>query len=191
MNYRKFDHFVRSFANESSRRDALRRLAGVGLALGVARLPDLAEAKKKRKRKGKNKKDKSVKPNEYGCFNVGDPCKSEADCCSGICEGKKCRAHHTGTCDQDEPGACEAGNPIDTLCNGKQCACIRTTGGSKFCGSVMLPTDCADCKKDADCEAQGFPSGTACVPYGGEFACAGACDSGMACFAPCGTPVPG
>jgi hypothetical protein len=192
LNHLQFDRLTRSIARHGSRRDVLRRLAGVGLALGVSRLPGLAEAKKGRKRKGR--KDKKAKPNAFGCLDVGDLCKSAAGCCSGICEGAKgkrtCQAHHAGTCDQREPGVCEAGNPADTLCNGEQCACVRTTGGSKFCATLFPPSDCADCTKDTDCEAQGFPEGTACVPYGGEFLCAGQCETGMACVAPCGTEPP-
>jgi hypothetical protein len=54
-----------------SRRDVVRGLARAGLGLGIARLPDLVEAKKKRKRKNKHKHAK-------------DPCQQQAQCAAAI-----------------------------------------------------------------------------------------------------------
>lgn len=181
MGQNRFAAVTRAVRSIPSRRDVLRGLAGAGLGLGIARLPDLAEAKKKRKRKHK-KKEKKVRPNEFGCFEVGDPCRSEADCCSGICEGKKgkltCRAHDTGTCKQD-------GQLVP--CNNRTtCGCLHTTAGSDICSELFVPggSACAACQRDADCLALGFPPGSACglspIP----------CESGMACFVPCGTVLP-
>jgi hypothetical protein len=195
MNTTPFTAVTRSLISLPSRRHILRSLAGAGLGLGSARLPDFVEANKKRKRKKKNKK---AKPNEFGCLSVDKTCKNSKQCCSGICEGKKgkrtCRAHGTGTCDQKAPGICTAPNPLLTRCNNSdQCACIRTTAGSNFCydQDADAGSDCADCQQDADCEALGFPPGTACAPvFAG--ACSGACETGMYCVVPCGTepPVP-
>jgi len=185
---------IRSLMRAPSRRDLLRGLAAAGLGLGAARLPDLAAAKKKRKRKHK-KKDRKPRPNAFGCFNVGAVCKSAEQCCSGICEGKKdkrqCRAHDTGTCNQQDPGMCEVGNIFDALCNGGlECGCFRTTGGSDVCAALFNVSQCADCQKDADCLALGFPPGTSCAPIGGEFACKEICIGGMACMQPCGSEPP-
>ncbi|MGH2618112.1 MAG: hypothetical protein ACRDJC_23030 [Thermomicrobiales bacterium] len=190
MNQNRVAVVTQSLTSLPSRRDVLRGLAGAGLGLGAARLPTMAAAKKKRK------KNKKPKPNQYGCLEVGDPCKTAGQCCSGICEGTKdkrtCRAHGTGTCNQKAPGVCEAGDVSDTLCNGQQCLCTRTTAGSKFCGSHAFPSACASCQRDADCVALGFPPGTACAPFTGEFACAGTCEEtgGMACLVPCGYVPP-
>jgi hypothetical protein len=157
--------------------------------LGVAG----GEAKKPHKPKHKPKK---AKPNEFGCLEVGDPCNNADQCCSGICQGKKgkkqCRAHGTGVCDQTAEGICTAANPNTTVCdNTNICACIRTTAGSNFCSQFEPDPKliCADCQKDADCVALGFPAGSACVPLG-IGSCAHACESGMACFPPCGVEFP-
>jgi hypothetical protein len=186
---KRFDALARTLISIASRRQLLRGLVAAGFGVDVARSPALVDARRKRKRKHK-KKEKKATPNEFGCFEVGDPCKSEADCCSGICEGKKCRAHDTGTCNQKAPGTCEAGNPLETLCNGRtDCACLRTTADSNAC--AQLGTDaCADCQKDADCAALGFPPGTACAPFAGDLACTGVCESGMVCTVPCGYTPP-
>jgi hypothetical protein len=183
-----FDDLIRALAG--SRRSLLS--GGLSLATGLLGIAN-TDARKKRKRKHKHKKKRTptATPNEFGCLEVGDPCTSEAQCCSGICEGKKgnktCRAHGTGTCDQDGPNFCTAAT---TLCyNSASCVCARTTAGSNFCGSGLLPSDCAVCQTDADCEALGFPAGSACVQWSSGF-CAGFCESGMACIAPCGTPAP-
>lgn len=175
-----------------SRRDVLRGLAAVGLGLGAVHLPALTEAKKKRKRKRK-KKQKPIKPNEYGCFEVGDPCHSADDCCSGICEGKKCRAHGTDVCRQDRPGVCTAGlDEVPSLGCGTNCWCFRTTAGSNFCAPGPRTSgqeDCTTCRKDADCIALGYPPGSACASVG-RGNCSGWCDTGMACLIPCGAEYP-
>jgi hypothetical protein len=192
MNKPHFDSVAQIMTNFPSRRNVLRGLAGMGFGLGIARLPDLVEAKKKRKRKRK-KKQKPARPNEFGCFEVGDPCTSVDDCCSGICEGKTCRAHGTGICRQDRVGVCSATTTdVPTFVCGNECYCFGTTAGSNFCAvapaGVGSPK-CADCKKDADCLALGFPDGSACVPVGLGH-CSGRCETGMACLVPCGVEFP-
>jgi hypothetical protein len=190
MDLDHFDQLARSLAWAPSRRHVLRGLASAGLGLAVVRPSPLVEAKKKRKRK---KKAKKAKPNEYGCLEVNDPCRSADDCCSGICEGKKCRAHDTGICRQDKTGACTASlNELPSLTCGNECYCFRTTAGSNFCAfppAAKGDPKCADCKKDADCLALGFPAGAACVPVGQGY-CTGRCETGMACLVPCGVDLP-
>ena len=151
------------------------------------------EAKKKRKRKKHRKRKPQAKPNSFGCLEVNDPCTSEADCCSGICEGKKCRAHGTDICRQDRPGVCTA-DPADvpSLGCGANCYCFRTTAGSNFCAPVVRTSgqeDCTTCQQDADCLALGYPPGSACAPVG-RGNCTGFCSSGMACLVPCGVEFP-
>jgi hypothetical protein len=103
LNQHRIAVVTRSLTSVPSRRDVLRGLVGAGLGLGAARLPAVVAAKKKRKKK--------VKPNAFGCLNVDAACKNADQCCSGICEGKKCRAHGIGTCDQKMPGACTNPDP--------------------------------------------------------------------------------
>lgn len=183
MNADRFDELLRVMTG--SRRMAL----GAALAaVGAGFVPGSDAAGKSRK-PGKAKKPK---PNVYGCLNVGARCKRAEQCCSGICEGKKgrrkCRAHDTGTCDQDAPGYCEAGNPYLAQCNGGGCLCFRTTGDSRFCaGSVV----CETCQRDADCLSLGYPPGSACAPVSGDLACEEICESGMACVTPCGLEMRG
>jgi hypothetical protein len=172
-----------------SRRDVLRGLSGLGLALGAARLPVVVDAKKRKHKK--KKKDKKAKPNAFGCLEVGDPCKNADQCCSGICEGKKCRSHDTGTCNQKGPEICSIDPPIALTCNNDAaCRCFGTTAGSIVCAQYAnQELNCADCQRDADCAALGFPSGSVCAPFT-VGACAGQCQSGMACLAPCGVELP-
>jgi hypothetical protein len=183
-----FDDLTRVLSG--TRRFALRGALAVATGwLGVRGV----DARKKRKHKRKKRKPKAV-PNEYGCLEVGAPCTTVNQCCSGVCEGKKCRAHDTGTCDQQADGVCEAGNYISTLCNGNLCLCARTTAGSKFCGNFdSLYDSCVNCQRDADCAALGFPAGSACVPFVGEHeVCKSVCEDtgGMACLPPCGYVAP-
>ena len=86
MDQLRLSTLSRSLTAVPSRRDVLRGLVGAGIGLGIGRVPEVAEAKKKRKRK---KQDKPHKPNAFGCLDVGDPCRTAGQCCSGICEGNR------------------------------------------------------------------------------------------------------
>jgi hypothetical protein len=174
----RFDALTRSL--RESRRSLLRG----ALALTAGRF-GVADAGARNKHKHK-KRRKKAKPNAFGCLSVGKSCQNADQCCSGICEGKTCRAHDTGTCDQKRPGYCAEGNPNDASCNGGKGVCFRTTAGSNVCINNFL---CAECKRDADCVALGYPAGAACVPVGGDLACADLCQEAeirMACVY--GTP---
>jgi hypothetical protein len=180
MDGSRFDALVQSHLG--SRRSLL---AG-GLGLAMLCRPAISGAKKKKHKRKKHRKMQPSTPNEFGCLEVDDPCTSDDGCCSSVCEGNKrrrtCRAHHTGTCARDQPGYCAVDNPELVLCNGENGgggACFRTTAGSNVCSNRF---ECEDCRRDADCEALGYPSGAACVPIEGDLLCANGCEeTGMAC----------
>jgi hypothetical protein len=191
MNPDRFDHLARWLGTRSSRRHLIVAIAGSALGVAATRATLVEARKGKRKRKHKAKKPR---PNAFGCLEVGDACKTADQCCSGICAGKKgkkqCRAHDTGPCDQGTPGLCESVSVTQTRCdNNANCFCIRTTADSHICGTTLAPSECVDCKKDADCAAMGFPPGTACASVA-EGNCAGLCETGTACIAPCGSMTP-
>jgi hypothetical protein len=179
MDAKRFDTFARVMARTTVCRRLFFGLALSPLAGFVAGgRRDEVTAKKRHK---KRRKPKKPKPNAFGCLEVGDPCANESQCCSGVCEGKKgkrtCRAHDTGTCNQED---------IVVPCNNRtNCGCFRTTAGSDVCAALFPPSACAECQRDADCEAMGFPPGSACglspIPCKG---------GNMACFVPCGADVP-
>lgn len=194
MNADRFGASIRALRATTSRRDIVRSLGAMGLGLGAIRLTRSADAKKKRRRK-KRKRIPNAKPNFYGCAEVGDACATANDCCSGVCEGKKdkktCQVHGAGTCDQETDGYCQAEDPEQTACNDVPgCFCWRTTAGSQFCDDFNgeSGTDCANCRKDADCEALGFPTGSACAPVIGRNCNLSPCE--MACLVPCGAEAP-
>jgi hypothetical protein len=198
----------------------MRGLAAVGLSLGLRALgwseAEAAKSKHKKKRKKRKGKKRAQTPpvatppfelpplvfNEYGCIEVGQPCRGDsALCCSGICEGaapaagqpdeSRCVAHDMGTCQQGGPGVCTSDAPQNLTCNNNaRCRCISTTAGSNVCAALRpLPEMCATCQRDADCIALGFPAGSACAPFS-EGHCGGACSSGMVCLTPCGFEAP-
>lgn len=155
-----FDRLIRSINPSSSRRGLVR---GVIASLGIAAVhgPGSAIARKKRKRK-------KLQFNEFGCVDVGNACRgNNANCCSGICEGKKpkkgkrdksrCVAHGDEGC-----------LPSDDICrftpvscgpaeNGQ---CFLTTGGAGYCAANA--PGCEPCRTDTDCEPL-FGPGAACV----------------------------
>lgn len=156
-----FDRLARRFATPRNRRQAAAAivLGGVtALDIGPVRLPNHASARKRKKK---------VAFNAFGCVDVGRFCRSAAQCCSGICRGKKrkrrCRAHDTGGCPVGFSGLICA-NPTTRVCTtstGKPGACYTTTGKAGYCGSAV---SCVACTKDADCQAIPFLGGrAACV----------------------------
>jgi hypothetical protein len=162
--------WTRSMRSLPSRRDIVRGLAGAGLGLGTVRLSDAVEAKnrngKKNKKKGKSKKHHQPVVNQFGCLNVGQPCKGDSTlCCSGICEGtapkkgkpdtSRCAAHNTGACTAQFDG-CQS---LVIGC-GTAGFCFRTTGQASFCGGPG--GECRACARDTDCEPSHGP-GAACV----------------------------
>ena len=181
MDADRFDTLTRSLTRAaSSRRRLLTRIARGALGGAAATLGlSVTEA------------------THFDCRHVGIACTRTRQCCSGICRGpqgkKTCRAHGAGTCKQGEPGICTAPQPELATCNNDaDCGCVVTTGGSSFCGDFFVPsgcgkacTDCAVCKRDADCVRKGFPPGSACAPFSAG-RCAGICESGTKCVVPCG-----
>jgi hypothetical protein len=160
-----FDALSRSWIEGTSRRAIL---GGIGTALGLAalRAPSAVDAKKKRR-----KATKKLRRNTYGCVDVGQACRgNDANCCSGICDGKKpkkgkkdksrCAGHDAGLCQVDE-ATCA---PLGTSC-GPLGVCDQTTGKACYC--VSIGGNCAVCAKDADCVALGWGANAACIPSEG------------------------
>jgi hypothetical protein len=181
MDQRHVDVLKRFLTSTPSRRHLLAGLASLGLGLRAARLPGSADAKKNR-----HPKAKTPKPvfNEFGCLDVGQPCRgNHALCCSGVCQGKKpkhgnpdkriCAAHHARSCSPRRDYCDLAQAPVNNLCNlpADTAFCVVTTGKAAFCASLLgfdAEIHCQDCAKDADCEALGFPPGSACVALSGR-----------------------
>jgi len=160
MDGHRFDRISKWLVTRNTRRSTVRALAAGAVAIGLGRLGlNEAAAKKKRKRK------KTLRKNEFGCVNVGKACRGkDANCCSGICQGKKpkkgkkdkskCAAHNVLDC---AVGANSClGNVIACGTNGH---CNQTTGQASFCGGASA---CFACTKDVDCEPD-FGPGAACI----------------------------
>lgn len=175
-----FDTVIRSLI--TSRRSlfggALALAGGwFGIAITVAR------NKRQKKNKGK-KKPKQLVINQYGCVDVGQPCRgNSSNCCSGICEGvapgkrkpdrSRCAAHNSSVC-QASSDLCSTGTGAICNANKPNRVCTLTTGNAGFCADfsphIEAGTDasfyCRDCSKDTDCQAE-FGAGAACVVYAG------------------------
>lgn len=168
MEQHRFDQIARTLSTLQSRRGLLG-----ALGLGALVLPETAGARKKKKKKAKF--------NEFGCVNVGDFCKNNSQCCSGLCEGKKgkkrCSAHDSSTC-QSGQNACDDAEavPCVSSAGALMAACDTTTGNAPYCSA---DGDCFPCKKDADCVAF-------CGPQAACIQCAACADEGVvtACVGP-------
>ena len=107
----------------------------------------------------RKKPNQTPQPNQYGCLDVGDPCKRASQCCSSICKGKPgkktCRAHDESIC-TPRRNICTTG--VAALCNGSNvsAACVLTTGKTAFCGDFTSGADqhCQRCSRDG-----GLPRG--------------------------------
>ena len=207
MDDNHFDDIIRFLTTLSSRRDLLRGATGAGLWLGSSRLPDVAEAKNTHhgKKNGKKRKKQFVPPplpvNEFGCLDVGQPCRGDSShCCSGICGGVAPKggrpdnsafvAHDVASC-TPEKNFCLAVNAVDSLCNlpSLTASCFLTTGSAGFCaeGTGFNPAvNCRVCSTDKECESFGFVAGSACVIIQGSPGCADVCAAtqGRGCMPP-------
>lgn len=165
MDSSRFDHFTRSLAGSR------RSLVGGTLALSLGLIGSSSiDARKKRKRKKPRHANgiPQAPPNAYGCLNVGDPCTSPGECCSGLCEGTKgrrtCRAHDAGDCQAGtELEACGGTEIPCTNGKGDDGVCATTTGNAGYC---LYTLDCYPCKTDVECQrANGgfFGPTAACV----------------------------
>jgi hypothetical protein len=168
---------TRSLTQLPTRRHVLRGLFGAGLGLGGAHLPDAAARKRRRPRF-----------NHFGCIDVGEKCYGkDADCCSGICQGKKarsrCVAHDSGLCTLQQD-SCEAGGGFVCDPNDKEdYFCVVTTGNAAFCGDFSEPPLaglCRDCRRDRDCRGE-FGPGAACIVLGDDCPEFCAATEGTAC----------
>lgn len=179
MDGKQFDHLIRLAAQPR------RSLFGWVLAgaAGFVAAPG-SEARKKQKRK--RKQQPTVTPNDFGCRNVGDPCASEAQCCSGLCEGKpgkrRCQAHDNGGCVAGATiSGCGGSDVACAIGPGEEGLCGTTTGNAAYC---MGPPFDYPCRTDLDCQmADGGRLGAraACIR------CAGA-TGGTICASVAGTP---
>lgn len=159
-----FDRLTRSLFSGSSRRGVVLSMGAV-LGLGATHIKDAAGAKKKK-----------LKMNQYGCVDVGKPCRGkDSACCSGICQGKKpkkgqkdksrCVAHDTRGCSVVHD-SCGPGDDFCTASDGYEFAkCFHTTGNAGHCS---LGAACLPCTRDTDC-VDACGQGAACV------VCPGAC----------------
>jgi hypothetical protein len=182
VNEHRFAIVTQSLNRLPSRRDLVRGLAGAGFGLAAARLPDSVTARQERRKR------KKARPNAFGCFNVGKPCKRAAQCCSSICERKRRRAHDTGTCVAGKhPASCGgASNVACTTSLEKAGFCATTTGNAGYC---IASGECFVCSTDAECQAAKngkYGSRAACVRCAGECTTTG----GTACVGPDTVEIP-
>lgn len=201
MDHLRFDALTRSLSAHASRRGLVQSLTGSSLAalVGLAVVVPDVDAKKKRRKKKKKKQPKLPAPvfNQFGCLDIGQPCRGVASlCCSGICEGlppKKgrqdtstCVAHNTGVCTA-ETEACELGVEVPCNPNAPRTNCSITTGNAPFCAAIDpdqgARPNCRSCTRDTDCQGE-FGPGAACVVLGGVCTALCLATGRTACFPP-------
>lgn len=182
----QFDQCIRSLTDAFRRRDLLQGLvAAAGLVATNSPWATDAKNKRRRKRNKKSRKNKKSRVNQFGCLDIGQPCRGNSTfCCSGVCQGAKpkqgerdrstCVAHDTGSC-QAGASVCSGTAITCTSTSGESGLCFTTTGNAGFCSAT---SDCFPCTKDADCQAV-CGAAAACVrceefcPDTGGTGCAG------------------
>jgi hypothetical protein len=175
MDTHRFDDLARLLGWPAARRRFVLGLAGAVGGL-TSHGPHSAVAKRR----------KEPRLNEFGCVNVGEPCRGrDRLCCSGVCQGKKpkegrkdrsrCVAHGASTCRAGQRDADQCSGAENVVCttstgatNGR---CNTTTGNAPYCAAELYGEPC---RKDADCQpncgeaaacilCSGSPSGRACA----------------------------
>ncbi len=197
MDQQRLTTWTSSVRSLPSRRDVLRGLAGAGLGLGSLRLSNdvVAEKHTRKLKKDKKKKRSQAVVNQYGCLNVGQPCRGDSTrCCSGICQGaapkkgkpdtSRCVAHNTSIC-KVTSDSCTTGLPVRCHATDPYRICLRTTGNAGFCAENPAGEPrCRNCRRDTDCQAE-FGPGAACVVLGGLCTTACLATGRTACLRPC------
>lgn len=159
MNEHRATSLARMLAGAPSRRHLLRGLAAAGLVWGAAPRPAAAANRRKK-----------IAFNEFGCINVGKLCKTDDQCCSGICQGKKgkkrCKAHGAAGCNpgvQDSSCGTDANPGTNVVCTtatgNADGLCGTTTGNAGYC---LYTGECYPCRKDAECQEYCGPK-AACI----------------------------
>ncbi|MCC7024100.1 MAG: hypothetical protein IT338_14850 [Thermomicrobiales bacterium] len=155
MDSEGFDALTRTTMLSSSRRGAL-----VGFALGALGFlrssGDVAAV--------------------LGCKSAGKRCRKSAECCEGICKGKKKRRRcRRRVC---KPGQtfneCGGVSLTCTSVEGNLGTCATTTSNKGYCASGVY---CIPCTTDADCVSH-------CGPHAACLDCAIYCGAGKACAGP-------
>jgi hypothetical protein len=162
MDTERFDTLTRWLTETLNRRGVLRGMAGLGL---LAALTGERAGAKKRKR---------LVFNQFGCVDVGQPCRgNDGNCCSGICDGRKpkkgkrdksrCAGHDGTTCQAGQSGLGCGGAvvlPCTTSAGVAAGQCQRTTGNAAYCvGASVVAT----CSRDAECQTFFQNPDAACV----------------------------
>lgn len=159
MDNQRFDALVKTLITSGPRRGVLQALAGGALAALLGRFSAVEDAEGKKKRNSRKKRP-PLQFNAFECVEVGKSCRSNsANCCSGICQGKRPRKGEkdTSRCVAHDTGGCQPGQEGQPCRPGGTCA--ETTGKAGFCAFGIA---FADCQKDADCDAL-FGPGAACI----------------------------
>jgi hypothetical protein len=185
---RRFDALARSVGAGASRRSVI---GGVLGTLGLGAFLPLSSEAKKHKRKNKKSKKKKLRLNQFECVNQGGACRgNNANCCSGVCDGKKpkkgevdrstCVGHNEGGCTAERNACIQTADNNSGNCNAAnpQAFCVVTTGNASFCSNFAGSSEqgnCRACRRDTDCTAEGFPSGTACVQVNTTGRCSQIC----------------
>jgi hypothetical protein len=164
----RFDTLTRSLSGASSRRALLRGLAGLGLGLGIARLPQTAAAKKRKQNKKRHTKQ-SAKQHERET-GTADPARLAA--AAGQC----------GPCEKRKRGICVP-KPDETPCPGGVCQ-----HGVCHLSNPTCETTCDGCCSFGQCypgntNAACGTGGAACATCAGDEACtpAGICGPPPTC----------
>jgi hypothetical protein len=175
----RFDALTRLLDAPSARRRVLQVQGIAAVSLGFAGTRIDAAYGKKRKRK--------LKRNQFGCVNVGKPCRGKnGHCCSGICEGKKpkkgkkdrsrCAAHGEDSCQKGQHLTACGGQTVQcTTSTGDVGSCRTTTGQAGYCAA---DGQCRRCGNDADCRPFCGPD-AACVVCDSVL-----CEFGTQCVGP-------
>ena len=160
MDFERFDEVASTFAERSSRRDALRGLAAVALGVGGLAFfggDEIAAKKKRKKKKGGSRHSTGRSTSTTG---------SRSDRCGGP----------VGICNADP-------TPCGTTADGKICGCERAVEGNNVC--VNSGADNV-CDTAVECTSTDGPEATSCrSQVGFHFYCQEAKRSGNQ-FCGCG-----
>jgi hypothetical protein len=177
----RFDHLVRLYAGDRSRRSLVRGLTGVTLAWTTQPLLGIVSGKAKKKHKKKKCKGGTKKCGKKCIPKSG--CCTDADCATGdVCLEHACTIWQ-GICEDGDNVCAQTGTLACNSPISSECYCTRSVTGELRCGHVISSLPC-NCTTDAECQAELDDPGAFCMSNTGGF-CGGLCGGGNICAGTC------
>jgi hypothetical protein len=181
MDDSRFDALAKGLAAASPRREVMRVIGAITLAIGLGATEPVAATARKRKKRKKKPSGSACVPTcggracgsdgcggSCGSCGAGQTCANGQCVCVPNCQDKRCGPDGCGS----SCGSCQT----NEVCSQGRCVCTPNCGGGKDCGSDGCNGQCGTCRAGDTCQGNFCVCATA-----GKQGPAGLCNSVADC----------